>query len=312
MEMTQLRMGSFTASTDADKGLIGFYLGESDMTMSFSWKYEEQGFPFIKDHGTGRASVSGLSGSMSTTVGVDPECGQAQFYFEAFSFDIGKIVIDLDGGASALYDLVLNTFISLMEDLFADELSDMLGESIEAAINDGLASAGTETDMAYDLGFDTRPVPPGMSVMDSYIGIRNTGYMFPRSVGNGWEARTKPAPLPDIVNNADVQIICSNNVWNTGFSAANYNGVLGGVISPETVSSSMYDSYLTTSVLASICPEVYDAFPSSSISLSLSASIDPTLTFMPSAGFLNITGTVDVSVNSDPASDVYDTEVFEL
>ncbi|GIQ84838.1 hypothetical protein KIPB_006409 [Kipferlia bialata] len=155
-------------------------------------------------------------------------------------------------------------------------------------------------------------VSPGFQLMDNFVGVHLTEYGFPTNEGETWQPKTKPAPLPSIVNDADVQMIVSNNAFNTIYSSVNHNGQISGTISPSTVANPMFESYLSTSVLASMCPEVYAQYPSSGVSLEMSASIDPTLTFMPSAGFLNITGTVEVSVNSDPASDVYDTEVFEL
>eukprot|EP00704_Kipferlia_bialata_P005875 g5875.t1 len=304
MAITELQMDGLIASTEPGKDMLSLILGDSDLQLTFDWRYEEIGFPFIKDHGTGTASVTGLSGSMLASVDVPQDCGKMVMTFEDFQCDIGKIEIDLDGGASALYDLVLNTFITLMESLFADELSDMIEESLYQCINDGLMKETNYSEDGFGVDFDMRPVAPGVTIMDSYIGILSTGYMFPSSVGPNWDGRTKPsAPLPDIVNNADTQLIMSNNLFNTMFSAANYNDALSGTISPETVGNPMYDSYLTTSVLGGLCPEVYTQYPDSSVSLELSASVDPFLSFMPSAGYLNITGTVDVSVNSDPASD---------
>eukprot|EP00704_Kipferlia_bialata_P010913 g10913.t1 len=193
-----------------------------------------------------------------------------------------------------------------VEDLFADELNDMLGSALENAINTGMEGAPWHNGQTDGIVQDMRPVPPGFNIMPGFVGIQYTGYMYPETEGltlEDWDRRTKPAPLPSIINDADVQMIVSNSVFDSLFSVANYESLLQGTISPDTVANPMFESYLSTSVLASMCPEVYAQYPSSGVSLEMSASIDPTLTFMPSAGFLNITGTVDVSVNSDPASD---------
>ncbi|GIQ81006.1 hypothetical protein KIPB_001898 [Kipferlia bialata] len=303
MVMSEMDISEFSVSTNEADGTIGIFLGDSDLQLSFNWGYQETGFPYISDHGTGTATVTGLTASISSLTRVDQTCGNLVFAFESYSIDFGKITIALDGGASALYSLVLNTFISLMEDLFADTLSDMLAEALLEAINSGGMTADWYHVLAGDVGLDQRYIDPGFHVLDGYIGLYYTSYGYPLAEGEDWPERTHPAPLPDIVNNDDFQMILSNNAFNTIFSAANHNGILSGDIAYSTVTNPMFKSYLMTTAVASVCPGLYDAYPDSALALHLTPTIDPVLTFMPSAGYLNITGTVDVSVDYGSLSD---------
>ncbi|GIQ92025.1 hypothetical protein KIPB_015559, partial [Kipferlia bialata] len=115
MAMTELNVGGLSIGNDvvSEPPRVNIELDDTSLALSFSWSYKETTFPFISDHGTGTVTVDGVSGSMSSTVGVSPDTAMMYAAFVSFAFDLGDITIDLDGGASALYGLVLNAFLTV-------------------------------------------------------------------------------------------------------------------------------------------------------------------------------------------------------
>ncbi|GIQ84837.1 hypothetical protein KIPB_006408 [Kipferlia bialata] len=138
--------------TDGETPLLIMNLADTSLDLSFEWGYVEQGFPFLEGSGTGSAAVTGMAGSVSTTLDVDPVCGQMFATFQSFSFDFGDISITLNGGD----DTLLNSLIGLVEDLFASRLSDMVGAAMEAGTNARLQGYNWENNLGTGVTMDTR------------------------------------------------------------------------------------------------------------------------------------------------------------
>ncbi|GIQ85921.1 hypothetical protein KIPB_007672, partial [Kipferlia bialata] len=232
----------------------------------------------------------------------DTDCGTLQFQCDEFALDLGDIVVHLEGGASVLYNAVLNTLIDLFQDLFTEQLDQLIADSFLVSLN---AMCADETRYMYlkdGVRGDFRFVEPGLVIEDNYISVYLTGYGFPLSVGPSWDGWVQDGLLPkDMegqVNDEDTQFEISRSVYESILDAGIAAGTLGGVIDPRTVTDPMALSLLTTSTLASVCPGLYEAYPEGEIYLELvpSAETVPSMTVMASAAYLNVTGTVSVSV----------------
>ncbi|GIQ85239.1 hypothetical protein KIPB_006876 [Kipferlia bialata] len=278
---TDITMGLIEMTNDEENQHIVMKLDELDGGISFSWSYRETTFPFIEDHGTGTAFLSSVSGTVACTPDFNEECGNMGKAIDIVStaFDIGSFSIHLDGGASALYNAILDSLNDVFEDIFS------------AFFNDRLAQAGAEI------------INNKLFNIYSYIAIHSGGYAFPASEGPMWDGREKagilPGPLTNQVNDEDLQYMISNTSFESLYLSGLTLGLLEGTIDPSTVSDPRMASMLTTSTLGSICPGLYEAYPDAPIRLDLEASIMPTVSVMPSAVFTNVTGILTVSVSTE-------------
>ncbi|GIQ87537.1 hypothetical protein KIPB_009591, partial [Kipferlia bialata] len=288
MACSEMAIGSTTMSTLAPTQQFQAVLDHVDINLSFSWAFQEQSFPFVSDHGTG------------TGPAFNTDCGTLEFSMDQCVFDFGDIDIHLSGGASALYNAVLNTLIGLFQDLFTEQLDQLLSSAFLQSLNSLASSEKPYLNLDDDLRADFRFVEPGLVIEDSFINVLLTGYGYPKSAGPTWQKRLDdglvPGDMDGRVNDEDIQFEVSRSVYESILDAGIASGVLGGSIDPRLVGDPLALSLLTTSTLAAVCPGLYEAYPEGEVYLELvpSAEVVPSMTVMASAAYLNITGTVSV------------------
>ncbi|GIQ80951.1 hypothetical protein KIPB_001834 [Kipferlia bialata] len=306
MHITNFHIESIEAITIPESQELELDLGDTDVNMTFDWSYTDTSWPFPSDSGTGTASCAGINGGFTYHPIYDHTCGIPQVVNDEFNLDFGNIKITLDGGASAFFQTILNVFIGLVEDLFTDQLNQVIEESMTEAMNRNLVGSLFNTDLTDGMMEDMRYPDPALVVEDSYIAAHFTGYVYPIDEGVLYPAREAimPSPLPNLVTSEDLQFVFSNTVFESLYLSGLHLDLLHGEVDPKEVQNPQLASLLNTSTLGSICPGLFEAYPNAPISLSLETSIVPTVTVMPSAVFTNVTGTVHVSVHDD-ASDAY-------
>ncbi|GIQ83401.1 hypothetical protein KIPB_004715, partial [Kipferlia bialata] len=300
MACSEMSMGSTTLTTLADTQQFQAYLDHVDIEMTFSWAFQEQSFPFVSDHGTGTASATDIHGSVIMGPAFNTACGTLDFSMEEFALDFGDIQIHLSGGASALYNAVLNTLIGLFQDLFTEQLDQLLADAFVASVNSLTESEQPYINVEDNLRADFRFVEPGIFIDNNFVSVYFTGYGYPKSVGPTWQKRLDdglvPGDMDGRVNDEDTQLEISRSVYESILDAGITTDILKGVVDPRQITDPMSLSLLTTSTLASVCPGLYEAYPEGEVYLELvpSAEAVPSMTVMASAAYLNITGTVSV------------------
>ncbi|GIQ83722.1 hypothetical protein KIPB_005082 [Kipferlia bialata] len=284
-------------------------MDDLDLELTFDWEYTEESWPFSKDSGTGTATCTGIGGEVVMGVGFDHVCGVPQFMADSVNLDLGDIKITLDGGASQLFQLILNAFIGLVEDLFTDELNTLIAASMTEAINEGIQESTGPSNVPDGMKEDFRSPNPVVVLEDNYIAIHFTAYIYPADEGPTWSARDAimPTPLPNLVTSEDLQFVLSNTLFESLFLSSLHLGLLKGQVDPAKVQDPQLASLLTTTSLGAICPGLYEAYPDATVTLDLDATEMPTVTVMPSALFSNVTGTVHVSVHDEASQSMVDT-----
>ncbi|GIQ85484.1 hypothetical protein KIPB_007156, partial [Kipferlia bialata] len=304
--ITNFHIESMAVSTLPETQELEFYLGDTDINLTFNWSYTETSWPYASDSGTGTASCADINGDFILHPLYDHVCGVPQVNTDEFNLDFGNIKITLDGGASQFFQTILNVFIGLVEDLFTDKLNEIMAQSITDSMNRNMTPS--HSDVPDGMREDFRLPDPAIVMEDSYAAFHFTGYIYPVEEGELWPARDTimPTPLPDLVTSEDLQFVFSNSVFESMFLSGLALDLLHGEIDYKEVKNPKMASLLNTSTLGGICPGVYEAYPDASISLSLETTIMPTVTVMPSAVFTNVTGTVHVSVHDEVSDSMVD------
>ncbi|GIQ90692.1 hypothetical protein KIPB_013579, partial [Kipferlia bialata] len=138
LTVTNMHVESVVALCLPESQSLEVDLGDTDMALSFSWAFKQEGWPYVSDHGTGTASVEGIMGSVIGELGYDHDCGVGQLTSGSVDFDFGDIDISLQGGGSALFGDILNMLVGLLEDLFSDTLNQIIADSLLENINSNL------------------------------------------------------------------------------------------------------------------------------------------------------------------------------
>ncbi|GIQ80216.1 hypothetical protein KIPB_000977 [Kipferlia bialata] len=284
-------------STIPSEDAVQLVIDDISMRFSFNWSYEQEEWPYTHDHGTGTLDIAGTSYTTALQSYMDEECGVPQFECLKYTMDLGKVTINLDGGASALYQMVIDTLINLVESLFEDTLEDMLQEVAMDSIN----HAFMHTDYLYHmvdspaLSLDER-FTNKFAIYEDWLQVTLTGYFYPESVGHLWNGRTLPAgPLPGKRTNADIQIFCGRSLHQSAFEAHQYEE---DYVCPIDYSdaSPYTQSILTTAALGSVAPGLYQQYPDQSLSVTYTSTETPQLTYMPSGALVSFTGRLDFYV----------------
>ncbi|GIQ87113.1 hypothetical protein KIPB_009087, partial [Kipferlia bialata] len=227
------------------------------------------------------------------------ECGVFQLNLEEFSFDLGDISIHLDGGASWLYNLVVNVFIDVIQDLFADQLDQVLAVTLRDFINDKIVNGkrlecpSADGEVMQDMRYTSVA-----NIGTDFVSLHTSDYFYPKDEANTLDYSFRPvdAEKPDLLSSEDSQVVVDRAVFESLYAAYQTQGLIGGHIDHDTVIPS-YQNMLTTNQLAAIAPELYAAYgPNQPISLAMRAGLEPQVSILPSAAYLNVTGTVDVFV----------------
>ncbi|GIQ87129.1 hypothetical protein KIPB_009108, partial [Kipferlia bialata] len=299
LSVTEFDLDGIEVTTLPDDQAVQFTIDDSALFVDFEYSMREESWPFVSASGHGTFSATGISGVIVGSVELDRDCGVLTIIVGELNFNYGDITITLEGGE--VFADIMNAAIKLLESMFTDTLNVLIGDWFQTAINTYVTSvfpykqndqiAINRTDIFMDIRETAWPV-----ILDGYIAMFFTGYSYPKSVGNGYDQRpfTDASAMPEIVTSADLQMIADQSCLGSVLSSMQYMDMLKGYIDPSTVTSPQLQSLLNTSTVAALCPGIYDEYPDQAISLSLSADPMPEFQVMPSAAFLNVTGTIDV------------------
>ncbi|GIQ89491.1 hypothetical protein KIPB_011975, partial [Kipferlia bialata] len=192
--INQVTIDSLLVETMVETQELEVLLNNAGIDMSFSWEFKQEGWPYVGDDGTGTAVLTGLSLDAESGFVYDEVCAMPEALFTQFNGQIDNMSIHLDGGASPLYNLILDAFIEVIEDDFEDELFEILGGAVQDAINtmitNGSAQYATMDGIdAVNLRYIDVP-----TIYDGYAVLQQTGYCYDIAVD--WTGHTAPQNLP--------------------------------------------------------------------------------------------------------------------
>eukprot|EP00768_Dysnectes_brevis_P005626 gnl/Dysnectes_brevis/413_a455_5053.p1 GENE.gnl/Dysnectes_brevis/413_a455_5053~~gnl/Dysnectes_brevis/413_a455_5053.p1 ORF type:complete len:559 (+),score=71.99 gnl/Dysnectes_brevis/413_a455_5053:446-2122(+) len=264
--------------------------------IKFSWQYSEIAWPYIGDQGWGEAELSDLSLLFSANFTMDRLCSTYDCNLAPLQLSVGDVDITLHGGASWLYDLLLELLTDLIVDVLIDPLATMLHDPLQQSLTDALANGnpiedmGQDNDLLADLRFASIP-----SFGNGYISFPAVGRYETRDQ-EGMKPWDRPMPpLPTIQSDAAIQMFMGMPVFDSKFDAFYRSSKLEGNVTVDNCGD--YAALLGTDVLSAYIPGLAD-YPEQDVWLNLTAVSVPTIVAQPVALFMNISGTIDILLDN--------------
>eukprot|EP00768_Dysnectes_brevis_P001913 gnl/Dysnectes_brevis/1561_a1771_1775.p1 GENE.gnl/Dysnectes_brevis/1561_a1771_1775~~gnl/Dysnectes_brevis/1561_a1771_1775.p1 ORF type:complete len:519 (+),score=94.63 gnl/Dysnectes_brevis/1561_a1771_1775:66-1559(+) len=265
--------------------------------IDFNWSYTQGEWPYIHDEGWGSATLDDLSIMISGSSTLNEDCAMLQVSLLPIQLSVEDLDITLHGGASWLYDLVLELLTDVIVDYLIDPLAELLHDPIEEGINEAISGGspiqakGGDYSIALDLRLTQNPV-----FGDSVLIFSSVVMFEPADEAGDWLWNQTMPELPPITSDAAAQIYYSMPVFESQFLTFKKLDKLQGWITIDNIADE-YASLLSTDFLVEFLPGL-SQYPSESVSLFLNVTERPTVVSQPVALFLNLTGTLDMHVDS--------------
>eukprot|EP00768_Dysnectes_brevis_P008679 gnl/Dysnectes_brevis/802_a884_2578.p1 GENE.gnl/Dysnectes_brevis/802_a884_2578~~gnl/Dysnectes_brevis/802_a884_2578.p1 ORF type:complete len:544 (+),score=133.08 gnl/Dysnectes_brevis/802_a884_2578:115-1632(+) len=272
---------------------VDITFSELSIEITFNWEYDQGVFPYISDNGWGEASLSHCAMSAVLSSVEDFECMVPYVTIDELMFDIGDIDITLHGGASWLYDLVIELLIDIFSDVFVEQLTPLLQEALQDAFNGQITGwvpvyespvdAYTELDMR---------VPQQVPIYDTFIDLPLSGQVYDKKATGGvfWQ---QPLPLPTLKTDLDFSASLDRMVPNSAAAVGWGRGLLIGEVVGEELEDEEEQLLLSAEVLGEFIPGL-DEYGSTVFDLSVNATAPPLATVQPVALYLETPLTVDL------------------
>eukprot|EP01125_Pyxidicula_operculata_P000328 TRINITY_DN10380_c0_g1_i1.p1 TRINITY_DN10380_c0_g1~~TRINITY_DN10380_c0_g1_i1.p1 ORF type:complete len:495 (+),score=93.26 TRINITY_DN10380_c0_g1_i1:69-1553(+) len=256
IKLTNAQFGKTTVVATPGKGIA---VSIADITghMTCDWRYHEENWPHVGDHGTADIDISGSAMDMLIVLSYqngepNVEASGVQVFFEGFK-------IDLHGGAGWLYDLLVKLFSG---DIKRD-LDSIIAETVTKAINVNLNQLLDTVPMKQHLAnwglldyslINAPVVTSGFVTFDAIGMVVDLNNPVPPPFSN-------TINLPQSVNSsAMIQLFFSDFVTTSGVYTAYKQGLLNKNIT-DSVLPSNFPIRFNTSSFQFMIPQLYAKYP---------------------------------------------------
>jgi len=244
-------------------------------SVTANWNYREHAWPHISDHGSADIAISQVSIVADIGFGANG-AGEPTCNVLASAVGIGHFDIHLHGGASWLYNIIVDLFKSNIQHSIADGIRNAINGAINNNLNKVISTLPVKQNIQNLLLAD-------YSLVDSprfadYLVLDCKGEFF--DLKNPQEAPFAPQQIPDVQNtNVMVQFTIGQYVadtagfslWKSGVLVFNIND---SMIPPESPIRFNTDSFKY------IIPQLYNAYPSKFMQATFDPIASPIITFL--------------------------------
>lgn len=260
--------------------------------LSMDWKYTYKNwFVEVSDHG--KASVQVEDMEVGLTVSLAKQGGKLKLSVLESSCEVDDIDIKMDGGASWLYQGVVDAFSNHIESAVQDAILKKLSSGI-AKIDSLLESLPTEIKVddtsALNVTFVTDPI-----LSDSSIGFVINGLFVPwhKALMSPYSNQISRASVPSYSAAKMIAISLHEDVFNSVSSVYFNAGLMWW-----KVDKIPHQHLLNTSEWKEVVPQLYEEFPNDGMALNISVTAPP---------FVHIlNGQMEATVYADVTVDVLD------
>jgi len=280
VQVTSFQQPSSTVTLNPGRDLT-WSLSRADISLHGYWHLKYRIIFRISDHGSFDASASGVSISVSVTLGVTSE-GEPTVRSTGCSCHIEHLKIRLHGGASWLYNL----FMGAVERPMRNNLQRKICEAAQKAINTDAARELATLPVKVPLGHNKRWVidyrlvsAPAFS--SGYLESFHKGEFFAAGDASTEAPFQPPAlPSPPTVDRMTT-FWASSYVLNTAGYVLQKRGILRYNLTKNDLPQQLRDHLDTTCSLLVGCigalvPPVGKMFPNASVEVEMFSSASPT------------------------------------
>jgi len=258
--------------------------------LTLDWAYQENSWPHISDSGT--ATVAASSTTIDVTIAIGEAAGRPTATATGCTVSIGNLAINLQGGASWLYNL----FISLFAGQITSATESALQSAIPTSINTGLANTLATLPITepinskIEINYEMQSAPV---VTPNYFTLLNLGEFY--DIANPTEAPFTPAPLPDVATTEMAQVFISDFTLNSASYVLFTEGQMQTIITDSQLPPDA-PLRLNTTYFTDLIPPLAKAYPNQMFELGIRALETPTGEFTPTGAIVTALGALDCIV----------------
>jgi len=258
--------------------------------LSMNWEYRKTSFPHVSDSGTANVDVSNTA--IDVSVSVTMQNGRPYANVESCVVHVGKLDMDIHGGASWLYKIFVDHFSGTIKGMVEKTLSSSISREINDGANAALASLPVVQPISnsVEIDYSLLSVP---TVEETHFTLSHKGEFY--YVGHRKEAPFKQPALPDLVTDEMVQMFISDYVANTAAYSYYLSDALRVVITDSMLPEDA-PIHLNTSYFADLAPPLPIKFPDELMEIHVYATSSPIFSFSVNGSSASVLGNVDVYI----------------
>jgi len=191
-----------------------------NLDVTLDWHYRESRWPHIADSGSGEGSVASAGGNVGIVIGTDMS-GHPTAKISTCGIDLTGLKIQLHGGSSWLYDLVIDMFHKKITHALESGICNALTTSVQAQLNDYLAKLPVQYPIGDYFAIDYSLADPnGLFIIpEGSLVAACAGEFFPKG-GQPGQAPGSPVAMPNSVTSSQFQIFITDyTVESLGYTA---------------------------------------------------------------------------------------------
>eukprot|EP00768_Dysnectes_brevis_P002621 gnl/Dysnectes_brevis/1943_a2233_1597.p1 GENE.gnl/Dysnectes_brevis/1943_a2233_1597~~gnl/Dysnectes_brevis/1943_a2233_1597.p1 ORF type:complete len:502 (-),score=137.13 gnl/Dysnectes_brevis/1943_a2233_1597:243-1748(-) len=295
--LTEIDISNLVFKFDGESNRVVVSLTDGFLHLEYKWGYETTTYPYVADGGFGTAEFQ-ASISLSAELEIDIECQSMQVILDPITFIPSQIDIILHGGASWLYDLI----IDLLEDLIMDYLIDPFAQLIQQTAQEQLdqwiqkgALVVQQPGSGQVTCFDRRPAASPI-VQDGVISIPYIGKVVLCDGGEGEPWDVQPQEMPLVFSDSFVQYLFDAATFDSNHYQHYLQGEYQHTVTADDVPEE-FRPFFTAGELAVIIPGLAE-YAGLEITLDVYALEPPTDVVQPVALFTTFITAVDIMVDS--------------
>jgi len=272
-----------------------------DLDITLDWHYRESHWPHLADSGSGEGSTTHASGNVALSLGSD-STGHPTAKIASCGMDLSGLSIKLHGGASWLYDIVINLFHKKIVSSLESEICKVLTTDVQTQLDNFLATVPIQHVLGNHLAIDySLANPNGIVITPSNRLIGSVaGEFFPKG-GQPGKAPGKPVTMPDTVADTQFQVFITDfSVESLGFAAVT-SGLAEMAITKD-MAPALAKDFFATDFYGQYAPGLIDKYGSGTeVSLFLAIHQTPDVIFSTANG-IDVKAGVEMTVRAKSAA----------
>eukprot|EP00768_Dysnectes_brevis_P005772 gnl/Dysnectes_brevis/4308_a5724_886.p1 GENE.gnl/Dysnectes_brevis/4308_a5724_886~~gnl/Dysnectes_brevis/4308_a5724_886.p1 ORF type:complete len:511 (-),score=131.22 gnl/Dysnectes_brevis/4308_a5724_886:148-1680(-) len=290
-----------SAQLTVDNGAVVFDFSGIDAELDFDWLIQQQEWPYITDNGYGVTTLTNLSLLGTAVMALNPDCpGLINMTFNTMTADYDSLDITLYGGASWLYDLIIEFFLDSFKTLFTELIQSEIKQLLETTINDAIDNA-TVVFGNHNFGRNDDRYLSVYSGAD-YLSYGLHGTVQVTDDFDTWYGDVHaPDPLPTLTGDHHFQFMVSPVAWESYYATfIQKDGWFRSTLNENDINGTVYDGILDVDTLLPFLPAL-DPWAGKGKTVSIKGWIDsvPTFKVMPVAVLVDMTVHLNVTVQKN-------------
>ncbi|KAL6073261.1 hypothetical protein QOT17_004919 [Balamuthia mandrillaris] len=233
--------------------------------------------------GKGKATIKNSGGTFDLTIGIGMLNDNINFTISSVTIDMGTLDITITEGQGLIPNWLYNALISLFKSQIASAFNNAVTDALQTDIGTLINQAIVNLHLShYPL---PEPFPPGFFgnfALASAPVITSDFLALPLKAEIDYQDKTAPfppRPIPNTLNNAMIQIIVNDFVFDSLAYALFETGMLSFNLTNADLPSWLPIKF-NTNIFKSIIPSIYKAFPDDEFFFNLAIIAPPDVTIL--------------------------------